>query len=352
MVVVEKPEELQELVRSQPRLRVTGGGTKPALSHSANASLAKLSGVRKYNPAEFTFTAMAGTRIDEVETILAERQQYLPFEPPFSASGATLGGTVAAGLSGSGRLRFGGVRDFLLGAKIVTGEGISVATGSQVVKNAAGFDLPKLMVGGQGCYGVMTELTFKVFPKPQHSATVVFEAETVGQAVALLRKLAGSGLDLAALDLDADNRLWARVCGFRSAVLRRTERVRQSAPTPGRILTDDEDAQFWNDCQEFRWLPDGRDLVKVAITPKCIEKLALLLPHVARRFSVGGNLAWIGWPTGENPAQLRHVLCELECPGLFVTGTPSTPYVGPRVDNLFAQRLRAAIDPHGKFAVS
>ncbi len=282
MDVVEKPEELQDLVRSQLRLRVTGGGTKPALSHSANVSVAKLSGVLKYNPAEFTFTALAGTRIDEVEMILAERQQYLPFEPPLPASGATLGGTVASGLSGAGRLRFGGARDFLLGAKIVTGDGVSVTTGSQVVKNAAGFDLPKLMVGGQGCYGVMTELTFKVFPMPQHSATVLFESPTVSQAVALMRKLAGSGLDFAALDLDAEHRLWARVCGFRSAVLRRAERVRQAAPTPGKILSSEEEELHWNDCREFNWLPDGMDLVKVAITPKHIENLTFLLPQAAR----------------------------------------------------------------------
>ena len=91
-------EQVQDSVANRPRLRVAGGGSKPALSADAGLSLAGLSGVLEYDPSEFTFTALAGTPIAEVEKLLAEHGQYLPFDPPLVKSGATLGGTVAAGL--------------------------------------------------------------------------------------------------------------------------------------------------------------------------------------------------------------------------------------------------------------
>ena len=92
--------------------------------------------------------------------------QYLPFDPMLSAAGATIGGTVAAGISGPGRYRYGGIRDFLLGVQFISSDGAVINAGGKVVKNAAGFDIPKLLVGSLGRLGVMTELTFKVFPQP------------------------------------------------------------------------------------------------------------------------------------------------------------------------------------------
>ncbi|MGI9428083.1 MAG: FAD-binding protein, partial [Bythopirellula sp.] len=210
---VTTPEQLAELVRTHDRLRVAGGQTKTATSSRANVSLAGLAGVLQYEPAEFTFTARAGTRLDEVEQMLAAKHQYLPFDPPLVEAGATLGGTVAAGLSGAGRFRYGGVRDFLLGVQIVTGNSEIVSTGSKVVKNAAGFDFPKLMFGSLGSLGVMTELTFKVFPAPQSAATIVLETDDLANAEAVMKTLATSQLDLACLDLDSSHQIWARIAG-------------------------------------------------------------------------------------------------------------------------------------------
>ena len=115
--------------------------------------------------SEFTFTALAGTPVREIAAALAERGQYLPFDPMLREAGATLGGTVAAGLSGPGRFRYGGLRDFILGVRFVDGEGRLLRLGGKVVKNAAGFDLPKFFVGSLGRFGVLAEMTFKVFPK-------------------------------------------------------------------------------------------------------------------------------------------------------------------------------------------
>src|SRR5436190_11409249 len=114
-----------------------------------------LSGMMEYDPAEFTFTALAGTPLAVVQKELAGNGQYLPFDPPLAAQGATLGGTVAAGLSGPGRLRYGGVRDFIVGVQWVDGSGTVIRGGGKVVKNAAGFDFPKLFTGSLGRLGIL-----------------------------------------------------------------------------------------------------------------------------------------------------------------------------------------------------
>src|SRR6476469_1561856 len=119
--------EAVEAVRAAPRVMVVGAGTKPRLSAVAadyqRISTARLQGIIEYEPSEFTFTALAGTPLKQIVAALAERGQYLPFDPLLADAGATLGGTVAAGLSGPGRFRFGGVRDFILGVRFVDGGG-------------------------------------------------------------------------------------------------------------------------------------------------------------------------------------------------------------------------------------
>src|SRR5574337_434051 len=114
-------EEVQSAVRDGAQILPRGGGTKPALSTPTDGAttldLTGLSGVLEYNPGEFTFTALAGTRVAEVQALLDSHGQYLPFDPPLAGQGATLGGAVAAGLSGPGRYRYGGVRDFILGVR-------------------------------------------------------------------------------------------------------------------------------------------------------------------------------------------------------------------------------------------
>ena len=131
-------EELVAAVRAHPRVLPVGAGTKARLATAAPGftplSTRALRGIVEYEPDEFTFTARAGTPLTELAAVLGERGQYLPFDPPLAAAGATLGGTVAAGLSGPGRWRFGGVRDFILGARFVDGEGRLLRVGGKVVK--------------------------------------------------------------------------------------------------------------------------------------------------------------------------------------------------------------------------
>src|SRR5262249_20856303 len=152
-----------DAVRSAPRVLTVGAGTKPRLSAVpgiTRISTARLRGILEYDPSEFTFTALAGTSLGEISAVLAARGQYLPFDPPWVAAGSTLGGAVAAGLNGPARFRYGGMKDFILGVRFVDGTGRLLRMGGKVVKNAAGFDLPKFFVGSLGRFGALAELTF------------------------------------------------------------------------------------------------------------------------------------------------------------------------------------------------
>jgi len=349
---VKTAEQLSELVRSQPRLRVVAGRTKPATCAQANVSLAGLTGVLNYEPAEFTFTARAGTRLEEVRQMLTDKKQYLPFDPPLVQAGATLGGTVAAGLSGAGRFRYGGVRDFLLGAQIVIGTGEIVTTGSKVVKNAAGFDFPKLMVGSLGRFGVMTELTFKVFPAPHSTATIMFEMDDLPSALSIVNKLATSQLDLACLDLDSAHRVWARIAGLRDSIQQRAQRVLEFGRGCGQVLTDAQDLDTWRACCEFQWAPAGHDLVKVAVTPDHVGPLARALDQIPYRISAGGHLAWLAWPHSAPKQQLHDTISNLQCPALALTGEWPHPWLGKRQTSSFDRRLTQALDPGQKFCAT
>src|SRR5207237_6012057 len=168
-------------------------------------STAGLRGILEYDPSEFTFTALAGTPVKEIAATLAERGQYLPFDPLCLDAGATLGGTVASGVNGPGRFRFGGLRDFILGVKFVDGLGRLLRLGGKVVKNAAGFDVPKFMVGSLGRFGALIEITFKVFPRPAATLTLKLRVDGAESARRIIIEAANSRWQPEAIDLLPDD---------------------------------------------------------------------------------------------------------------------------------------------------
>jgi glycolate oxidase FAD binding subunit len=351
----------QELVAERSWVRPTGGGSKPALSADGNLPLADLVGVTEYEPAEYTFTALAGTPVAAVERLLATNGQYLPFDPPLASAGATLGGTVASGLSGPGRFRYGGVRDFLLGVRFVDGAGRLLTGGGKVVKNAAGFDLPKLMVGSLGRYGVLVELTFKVFPRPEEHATLIVDLPDPHAALAAMQRLASSQLDLACLDLEPPGRLWLRLAGTAEALPRRLEQVQQFIGQPGEVRRGAAEGDTWEGAREFRWLPAEHDLIKLPLTPTQIPELERALQDfgagesdkrpttVPRRYSVAGHLAWLAWPRSLPAHELENLTAGLERTALALTGSWKDPLLGVRRGTEFARRLLSVLDPAGKF---
>ena len=256
-------------------------------------STAALDGVVEYQPEEYTITARAGTPLARLESELAAQCQYLPFDPPYAAAGATVGGVVACGLNGPGRLRYGGLRDFVLGVRFVDGSGRRVHAGGKVVKNAAGFDLPKLFVGSCGGYGVLTEVSLKVFPAPREQATLVARYADHESLLAAHRRIALSGLELQSLSASSSRLLRVRVGGRQSALSRRLERVeglvRDDGPSSVDLLRGTDEQEHWAAQRDLQTEP-GRALVKV---PLALDRAEALHHALARSAAAAaGALSW------------------------------------------------------------
>ncbi len=323
-------DEVREAIAAINAPRVKCGGTKTATSSGANLCVADMAGVLQYEPSEYTFTALAGTKLADVRQMLAEHGQFMPFDPPLVAAGGTLGGTVATGLSGSGRFRFGGVRDFLLGVQMVTFGGRVVFGGGKVVKNAAGFDIPKLMVGSMGKFGVMTELTFKVFPQPEKYSTLLLHFNSFSAAADVLNRLAQQPMDFSCLDLDpSSNTVAIRLGGIATSVPNRIDRVHVFAKSydndcSSEVLSSEEDSDYWSRANEFDWLGADNRLVKIPTTPSQMNRWEELFhafgDPIPRRYCVGGNLLWVGWPTGIPATKLSGVCSQFGQNPVAITG--------------------------------
>ena len=188
---------------------IVAGGTRRGVGKPLAAlpllDVSGLSGILKYEPEELILTAAPATPLAEINEVLAEKNQRLGFDPAdwsslLKSNGvSTLGGAASSDASGSGKLRHGGARDSLLGFQGVNGLGETFRGGSKVVKNVTGFDLPKVMCGAYGTLSVLTELTFRVYPKPQQAALLCLADVTPDEGFAALRKIAHSALEPAGL---------------------------------------------------------------------------------------------------------------------------------------------------------
>ncbi len=203
---------------SHAPLRIRGAGSKDFYGGMLAGELLDVSGyngIVAYEPTELYLTAKCGTPLAEVEAALAEKGQMLAFEPP-RFSGATVGGCVAAGLSGPRRQQAGAVRDFVLGVKLIDGTGQVLDFGGQVMKNVAGYDVSRLVAGSLGTLGVLAEVTLKVLPKPVAEQTLIFD---IGEsdAITRLNQWGGQPLPISA-SFWHQGQLWLRLSGARAAV--------------------------------------------------------------------------------------------------------------------------------------
>lgn len=164
-------------------LTITGGNSKnflgPPSSATQSISTADINGIVSYQPEELVITAQAGTRLTEIEHTLRQKNQQLPFEPPAFSDQATLGGTIACGLSGPSRPWQGAARDFVLGTRLINGKGEQLHFGGEVIKNVAGYDVSRLMCGAFGTLGVLTELSIKVVPVAESVLTLRWSVDKV-----------------------------------------------------------------------------------------------------------------------------------------------------------------------------
>lgn len=221
-------DDLTERVRAAAdagkTLAICGAGTKRFLGRAAAEGqgsepleLAGHTGILDYQPKELVVTARGGTPLDAIETALAEHGQQLPFEPPRFGLGATLGGTVACGLSGPARPYAGAARDLVLGARVLTGRAQVLRFGGTVMKNVAGYDVSRLMAGAFGTLGVLLDLSIKVLPIPAFTLTRVQECSQ-GQALDLMTSWGSKPLPITATCWDGE-RLWVRLAGAEQGVM-------------------------------------------------------------------------------------------------------------------------------------
>lgn len=355
----ESVAELQSIIQESTRIQIRGGGSKTALSilreGNTLVDISAINGMIEYEPAEFTFSARAGSSIEEINHVLKDCQQFLPFDPPLVQHGATLGGTVASGLSGPGRYHYGGVRDFVLGVKYVNSIGEIVTGGGKVVKNAAGFDLPKLMIGSLGCYGAIIELTFKVLPRPEAYATLRIEQHTLDAALQDQSRLFNCPLDIDSIDLDLTGDevvLLIRMAGFAEALTERMKRLYELIGE-GEILSGSAEESLWANFRKMEWVPDGWSLIKIPLTPGRIKvfdaELVRVLPEqkAKRWYSCGGQVAWVAV---QGSLQMIDILLEEQgLSGLALLGPVGKAKLGIEVGSGFRQRVKRALDPMNRF---
>ena len=363
-------DRIRAAVADRQPLRIRGGGSKAFYTQPLQGTVldtSTFSGIASYEPSELVITAGAGTSLVELEAALAEKGQCLPFEPPhflWSGAGpATVGGMVASGLAGPARASVGGVRDYVLGLELINGQAQHLTFGGQVMKNVAGYDVSRLMVGALGTLGLLTTVSLKVLPVAPAEATLVFEAD---QATALeqLHRWGGEPLPLNASCWVRDGTdagtgvrdlLFVRLRGAVAAVEAACNRMLRELPG---LRMDNPQAQAdWTLCRNqqlpFFTAPphSGWDLWRLSL-PQTAPALDLSWPQLVEWH---GGLRWL-WA----PHDAGHILqtAAREAGGnatIFVASHAySTGSAGHFDAKNLAQaaierRLKATFDPHGIF---
>lgn len=347
--------EVQDTVRSYEALTIRGGGTKGGPRTEVTRTevdTRALHGIVDYSPDECVFTALAGTPLAHINAELAAHGQYLPFDPPLADAGATIGGTVASGLSGSGRYRYGGVRDFVIGARVVDGEGRLIRSGGRVVKNAAGFLLHHGLVGSLGRWGIIAEVTFKVFPSPEAHATLHVECGSLEGAAYVARSVEQGRYDLAALDFDSAGTMWIRVAGRQQSMLARAQQLLQTIGH-GQLLEAERDQEVWEAASRFAWVPGETAIIKIPVTD--LSRLRATpfesgTPSgMMARYFCGGRCLWAA--TNDLPS-LSAALSSASLGGQVVRGAAAGTSIGLVNGNAFEERVRSALDPRNRFSAS
>lgn len=341
------------------KLELRGGGTRSAFGAPREAepvSLAALTGVVDYDPAELVLTVRPGTPLAEVEALVAAEGQMLAFEP-WGGAGATIGGTVAAGVAGSRRVTAGSARDHLLGLTAISGRGEAFVAGAKVVKNVTGYDLPKLMAGSWGRLGVMTELTLKVLPRPRVAVTMLARGLSLRAAYAAMACALGSNAEVSAAAHLRTGEMLLRVAGFAPSVEARCSALPGllAAHCPLQRLADEEAQPLWHRAMtggdlsgEVRW--------KVHLPPRAAPDLIERLQPLGIEWAMdwGGGLVWVA--LDRHDEAVRQEAARLGGEAMLAVAPADlrarVPAFHPRRPGVTAleQRLRRAFDPAGVFA--
>jgi len=351
------------------RLEVVGGGTKRSIGAVTGAeailSLAGLGKVIDYAPEELVLTAQAGTKLSVLEALVAAEGQMLPFEPPHltgllgSKGEPTLGGVLAANLSGPRRIRAGAARDHFLGFEAVTGRGEAVKAGGKVVKNVTGYDLSKLMAGSWGALAVLTEVTIKVLPAGRTEVTLLFFGLDDQRACEAMSLAMNAPVELSAAahippavaarpPLKGEMAVTAlRLEGFTASVAARAESLGAALKPFGRLelLDAEHSREFWTQVREAQaFHGDCRPLWRISVPPATGWRVREALAGEAL-YDWAGGLVWL--LSEDDPSTLRAAVRALGGHATCYRGHAPAfePLAGPLAD--LTGRVKAAFDPKG-----
>ncbi|MCF6325308.1 MAG: glycolate oxidase subunit GlcE [Gammaproteobacteria bacterium] len=338
-------EQLQQQVlnaaKSSQPLQIKGSGSKIFLGHVADVSILDVSahrGIVSYDPVELVITARAGTPLRELEQTLSEANQMLPFEPPHFGLNATLGGTIACGLSGPARSFSGSARDYVLGVKMINGRGEILNFGGQVMKNVAGYDCSRLMAGAMGTLGVILAVSLKVLPKQAAEITLINKI-SLSQALDTMNHWSGQSLPLSAACYEGEH-CYLRLSGAKTAVENAQELI------GGELHADSHD--FWQTIKEHQhpFFQSDRPLWRLSLPA---ERPAIDIPGE-------WLIDWCGaqrWLLSDSCAEVIREQA-LQAGGhatLFRRGATNTEVFQLPTDGVMQlhRRLKQAFDPAGIF---
>jgi len=338
-----KPENVPQVLdviswalANNKHLEIQGAGSKQAIGHpleiDAALSLSGLSGISLYEPEELILTAAAGTPLREIEAALAEKNQELAFEPAdfgpllgSAADKATLGGILAANISGPRRIKAGAARDHFLGLKAISGRAEEFKSGGRVVKNVTGYDLCKGLAGSWGTLAVMTEVTIKVLPSAEHVTTLIVSGLSNTQAcdamsVAMNSSCEVSGAahipanltsrsSLEAISSSGTSATLLRLEGFGPSVDYRAKQLETLLASRGSISIVNNDVDIWRDIRDVRYfMSDQKSAVwRLSVPPhegaKVTSAISSAIPNAKFYFDWAGGLIWLSVPEADNASQ-------------------------------------------------
>ena len=353
--------ELAEIIRdchgrAQP-LHIAGGGTRlPVAGAHPVLSTQALAGITLYEPGELTLIARAGTPLAVIEQALAAEGQALAFEPMdhraiLGTKGQpTIGGMVAANISGPRRIQVGACRDHLLGLRFVDGRGRVLKTGGRVMKNVTGMDLGKLLCGSWGTLAVLTEVALKTLPMAEAQQTLVFPGVSAAQAVAIFSTALSTPFEVSGAAFH-DGTAWLRIEGLEAQVAYRRDRLIALLSDHDARITEDADSRaLWRDIRDIRHfaehpLPLWRILLKPGDSPAAMAALHALGGRASLDW--GGGLIWY---CGDAPAaQIRQAASAGSA--MLVRGSPApdSPRFPPQAPGVarLSLALRRTFDPAG-----
>lgn len=344
--------QLLEALGDGRPVRLQGGGTHAFYGNPMPAARSgpllldcrQYSGIVHYDPSELVVTVRCGTPLAELEALLARQGQCLAFEPPHFAPGGTVGGMVATGLSGPRRMSVGAVRDFILGTVLLSAAGEPMRFGGEVMKNVAGYDVSRLLVGSLGILGMIAEVSLKVLPRPRADQTLCLAMDEA-EAIRRCNQWGGMPLPLAAT-LWHEGMLYLRLCGAGQAVRA------AAALMGGELLDSAAAASLWmsvrNQRHPFFWQagPLWRLSVPATAAPLALPGQVLT--------EWGGALRWYVPPAdaGVTPGVLREVAARAGGSATLFRADEAHAQVArfhplPAASQLIQQRLKQAFDPAG-----